>query len=72
MKVTQVQDLVNSAIQQTSGQSILLKEDLSNVVDVGSEIFGAESVTALLKSWLTVQAIPFLIVEFTKAQFQAF
>ena len=40
MKVTQVQDLVNSAIQQTSGQSILLKEDLSNVVDVGSEIFG--------------------------------
>ena len=49
MKVTQVQDLVNSAIQQTSGQSILLKEDLSNVVDVGSEIFGAESVDSFVK-----------------------
>lgn len=49
MKVTQVQDLVNSAIKQTTGQSILLKEDLSNTVDVGSEIFGAESVDNFVK-----------------------
>lgn len=49
MKVTQVQDLVNSAIKQTNGSSILLKEDLSNVVDVGSEIFGAESVDSFVK-----------------------
>lgn len=49
MKVTQVKDLVNSALQQTSGQSILLKEDLSNVVDVGSEIFGTESVDNFVK-----------------------
>lgn len=49
MKVTQVKDLVNSAIQQTTGKSILLKEDLSNVVDVGSEIFGAESVDSFVK-----------------------
>lgn len=49
MKVTQVQDLVNSAIQQTSGQSVLLKEDLSNVVDVGSEIFGTDSVDNFVK-----------------------
>ena len=49
MKVTQVKDLVNSAIQQTTGTSVLLKEDLSNVVDVGSEIFGAESVDNFVK-----------------------
>lgn len=49
MKVTQVKDLVNSAIQQTTGNSVLLKEDLSNVVDVGSEIFGAESVDNFVK-----------------------
>lgn len=49
MKVTQVKDLVNSALKQTSGQSVLLKEDLSNVVDVGSEIFGAESVDNFVK-----------------------
>ena len=49
MKVTQVKDLVNSALKQTTGQSILLKEDLSNVVDVGSEIFSAESVDNFVK-----------------------
>lgn len=49
MKVTQVKDLVNSAIKQTTGTSVLLKEDLSNVVDVGSEIFGAESVDNFVK-----------------------
>ena len=49
MKVTQVKDLVNSAIKQTTGTSALLKEDLSNVIDVGSEIFGAESVDSFVK-----------------------
>lgn len=49
MKVTQVKDLVNSAIKQTTGTSVLLKEDLSNVVDVGNEIFGAESVDNFVK-----------------------
>lgn len=49
MKVVQVKDLVNSALQQTSGQTVLLKEDLSNVVDVGSEIFGTESVDNFVK-----------------------
>ena len=49
MKVTQVKDLVNSALKQTTGTSVLLKEDLSNTVDVGSEIFGAESVDNFVK-----------------------
>ena len=49
MKITQVKDLVNSAIKETNGSSALLKEDLSNVVDVGSEIFGADSVDNFVK-----------------------
>ncbi len=49
MKITQVQDLVNNAIKETNGSSTLLKEDLSNVVDVGSEIFGADSVDNFVK-----------------------
>lgn len=49
MKITQVKDLVNSAIKETNGSSALLKEDLSNVVDVGSEIFGADSVDTFVK-----------------------
>ena len=49
MKITQVQDLVNNAIKETNGSSTLLKEDLSNIVDVGSEIFGADSVDNFVK-----------------------
>lgn len=49
MKITQVKDLVNNAIKETNGSSTLLKEDLSNVVDVGSEIFGADSVDNFVK-----------------------
>lgn len=49
MKIVQVKDLVNSAIKETNGSSALLKEDLSNVVDVGSEIFGADSVDNFVK-----------------------
>jgi hypothetical protein len=49
MKITQVKDLVNSAIKETNGSSALLKEDLSNVVDVGSEIFGTDSVDNFVK-----------------------
>ena len=49
MKTTQIKDLVNSAIKETNGSSALLKEDLSNVVDVGSEIFGADSVDNFVK-----------------------
>ena len=49
MKITQVKDLVNSAIKETNGSSALLNEDLTNVVDVGSEIFGADSVDNFVK-----------------------
>ncbi len=49
MKVTQVKELVNSALKQTTGASVLLNENLSNTVDVGSEVFGAESVDNFVK-----------------------
>lgn len=49
MKITQVKDLVNSAIKETNGSSALLNEDLSNVVDVGSEVFGSDSVDNFVK-----------------------
>lgn len=49
MKITQVKDLVNSAIKETNGSSALLNEDLSNVVDIGSEVFGSDSVDNFVK-----------------------
>ena len=44
MKVTQIKDLVNSSLKELNGTSELLNEDLSNVVDVGTEIFDTENV----------------------------
>ena len=49
MKVTQIKDLVNSSLKELNGTSELLKEDLSNVVDVGTEIFDTENVDNFVK-----------------------
>lgn len=49
MKVTQIKDLVNSSLKELNGLSILLKEDLSNVVDVGTEIFDTDNVDIFVK-----------------------
>ena len=49
MKVTQIKDLVNSSLKELNGSSTLLKEDLSNVVDVGTEIFDADNVDNFVK-----------------------
>lgn len=49
MKVTQIKDLVNSSLKELNGSSVLLKEDLSNVVDVGAEIFDTDNVENFVK-----------------------
>ena len=49
MKVTQIKDLVNNSLKELNGSSILLKEDLSNVVDVGTEIFDTDNVDNFVK-----------------------
>ena len=49
MKVTQIKDLVNSSLKELNGSSVLLKEDLSNVVDVGTEIFDTDNVDNFVK-----------------------
>lgn len=49
MKVTQIKDLVNSSLKELNGTSELLNENLSNVVDVGTEIFDTENVDNFVK-----------------------
>ena len=49
MKVTQIKDLVNTSLKELNGSSVLLKEDLSNVVDVGTEIFDTDNVDNFVK-----------------------
>lgn len=49
MKVTQIKDLVNTSLKEINGKSELLKEDLSNVVDVGKEILNQDDLDNFVK-----------------------
>lgn len=50
MEVTQIYSLVNSATHEILGESAVLAEDLSNTVDIGTEIFNAHAVDNYVRS----------------------
>lgn len=50
MKITQVAQFVNTAIEEATGISALVSEDLSNVVDAGEQISNANKWNAYLES----------------------
>lgn len=50
MEVKQVYEFVNSAAQESIGESAVLAEDLSNVVDMGAAIFNGEAFDKFVKS----------------------
>lgn len=50
MKVEQIYELVNDVTKEVLGDSVILAEDLSNVVDVGVAVFNANEVDAYVKS----------------------
>lgn len=50
MKVSQVYELLNTVTSEILGDSTLVKEDLSNVVDIGVQIFDATSVDNYVRS----------------------
>ena len=49
MKVTQVYALVNEMHKEFVGNETIVKEDLSNVIDIGKEILGATDVDNYVK-----------------------
>lgn len=49
MKVTQIFELTNQAVNETLGVTDLLQEDLGNLVDVGNEIFNTDNVDNYVK-----------------------
>lgn len=49
MKVTQLKDIVNSATSEVLGKEDVIAEDLSNLVDVGNEIFNTDNVDNYVK-----------------------
>lgn len=50
MKVEQIYNLMNSVTKEILGKSDIVAEDLSNVVDIGTEIFNASAVDNYVKS----------------------
>lgn len=50
MEVKQIYELVNTITKEITGQEVLVAEDLSNIVDVGTEIFNASSVDNYVRS----------------------
>lgn len=50
MEVAQVYALVNDSTREIIGESTVLAEDLSNVVDIGTEIFNANAVDNYVRS----------------------
>ena len=49
MKVTQIKDLVNNSLKEVNGSSQLLKEDLSNVVDIGKDLLNNDDIDNFVK-----------------------
>ena len=50
MKVNQLHTLANKAVQEVLGATAVINEDLTNLVDVGNEIFNTNNVDNYVKS----------------------
>ena len=50
MKVNQIYEIMNSVTNEVLGKSDVVKEDLTNIADVGTEIFDSASVDNYVKS----------------------
>ena len=50
MEMNQVYQLTNTIVQEILGDSVIVSEDLSNLVDVGAEIFNANAFDAYVKT----------------------
>ena len=49
MKVKQIYELVNKTVEEVTGKSDLVQEDLSNIVDVGKEIISTDNLDNYVK-----------------------
>ena len=50
MQVTKLHTLINSVVKEVVGETAVLKEDLTNVVDIGKEVFTAGAVDNYVKA----------------------
>lgn len=50
MQITQIASILNEVIKETLGQENLVKEDLTNIVDVGQEVSSSDKLDKYVKS----------------------
>lgn len=50
MEVKQIYDLMNTVTKEVLGEEAIVNEDLSNVVDIGTQVFNADAVDRYVKS----------------------
>ena len=50
MEVKQIYEIMNTVTKEVLGKSDLVKEDLSNIVDVGTKVFNADAVDNYVRS----------------------
>lgn len=50
MEVKQIYQLVNTTTQEVLGETAVVKEDLSNIVDIGTAVFNANAIDKYVKS----------------------
>lgn len=50
MEIKQVYNIVNDATKEITGESVILQEDLSNIVDVGEAIINANAIDSYVRS----------------------
>lgn len=50
MQMTQVYEHLNGALRETLGETAVLNEDLSNIVDMGNQVFDANAVDPVTKA----------------------
>lgn len=50
MTVNQIYELMNGVTQEVLGESVIVAEDLGNIVDIGTEIFNANAVDNYVRS----------------------
>lgn len=50
MKIEQIYEIMNTVTEEVLGESVVVNEDLSNIVDVGTAIFNASAIDNYVKS----------------------
>ena len=50
MEVKQIYEIVNTITNETIGESAVINEDLSNIVDIGTEVFNQSAVDNYVRS----------------------